>query len=472
MVMISWSQNSQLHHYLQNLLGAELKAFMETPPPVPAIRHNELKTDRESFEKFLNRVGQQYDRIQFTTSGYILGEDHLPLSHTLNFFLGYFQYQGQSSQLPVILLDVQPGERVLDMTAAPGSKSTQLAAVMKNQGELILNDATLSRHQPLNVNMQRSGAVNYYVLHTWGERMGSIFPEYFDKILLDAPCSALGTINSHPSIGEWWNIDKLMKLSRVQYQLLISAFKALKVGGELVYSTCSLAPEENEMVIDRLMKEYPLQIVNPPDALSRLFDKGWTEYKSEKFDPSLSAAIRIWPQRQQMEGFFAVKLRKLAAIRNVKNPSRVNFISTFPANDPAIMAITADLERNWGLSNTLWQNFRFLMTRTRLWLVNQTVRQVLQPRFVSAGLLLAEKRLFGWKLLNGSAQVFSDYISSRRIKADTSLLKTLFARGRISLPGLADGYYALDYDNKVLACVYCEQGEIRINLPHYFSLII
>jgi 16S rRNA (cytosine1407-C5)-methyltransferase len=344
---------------------------------------------------------------------------------------------------------------------------------MNNQGELILNDSTLNRHQPLNVNMQRSGAANYYVLNAWGERMGTVFPEYFDKILLDAPCSALGTIHSSPEILEWWNTEKLTKLSRVQKQLLISAVKALKVGGELVYSTCTLAPEENERTVHNLLAEYPLQLVPPPPSLRRLFDRGWTEYGNEKFDPSLASAIRIWPHRQQMAGFFAVKLRKLASVdQDKKRLDDASFVPTLSAADPEIKAVLADLEQNWGLSENIWQNFRFVLTRTRLWLVDQSIRRVWKPRFVFAGLLLAEKRLFGWKLHNGSAQVFANQITRRRLRIRADQLRSLFARGRVFLPGLADGYHALEYEDNILACVYSEQGEMRINLPHHFNLIV
>ncbi len=470
--MIPWSQNPELVDYLKNLLVTEYPAFIAASSPLAAIRLNELKTDRQTFEQCLDRLKQKYQRIPFNRNGYILQDDNLPLSHTLYFFLGHFQYQSSSSQLPVILLNVQPGERVLDMTAAPGSKSTQLAAVMKNQGELILNDATRSRHQPLNVNMQRSGAINYYVINAWGERMGSIFPEYFDKILLDAPCSALGTIHSSPVVWDWWSVDKVMKLSRVQYQLLVSAIKALKVGGELVYSTCSITPEENELLIHRLLAEYPLQIITPPEDLSRLFSRGWTKYADLDLNPSLSKAIRIWPQQQGMEGFFMVKIRKLASINKSKEVLHSNFVPTLASTDPAVAAILSDLEKNWGIDRTIWHNFRFILTSTRLWLVNDTIHKVLKPRFVFAGLLLAEKRLFGWKLLNGSAQVFSDFISRRKIEINDILLKALFEKGRISYSAFEDGYYALEYNKKILASVYIENNEIRINLPHYFNLII
>ncbi len=470
--MISWSQNPELTRYLHNLLGAENPAFIEAAPPLTAIRLNELKTNQLKFEQCLDRLKQNYRRIPFNRNGYTLQEDNLPLSHTLYFFLGYFQYQNASSQLPVILLDVQPGERVLDMTAAPGSKSTQLAAMMRNQGELVLNDAMRSRHQSLNVNMQRSAAINYYVINAWGERMGSIFPEYFDKILVDAPCSALGTIHSSPAVWDWWSLDKVLKLSRVQYQLLVSAIKALKVGGELVYSTCSITPEENEMLIHRLIGEYPLQIIEPAKELSRLFSPGWIKYADLDLNPSLAQAIRVWPQRQRMEGFFVVKLRKLASINKSKEVLSANFVPTLSSDAPAVGAILSDLEKNWGIDSAIWKRYRFILTSTRLWLVNDAINRVLKPRFVFAGLLLAEKRLFGWKLLNSSAQVFSDYISRRRLEIDTIMLKALFEKGRVSYPAFEQGYYALEYEKEILACVYVENNEIRINLPHNFNLII
>jgi 16S rRNA (cytosine1407-C5)-methyltransferase len=470
--MIPWSQHPELTQYLNNLLVTEYPAFIKAASPLTAIRLNELKTDQAKFEQGLQRLQQNYQRIPFSRNGYTLPEDNLPLSHTLYFFLGHFQYQNASSQLPVILLNVQPGERVLDMTAAPGSKSTQLAAVMKNQGELVLNDAMRSRHQPLNVNMQRSGALNYYVINAWAERMGSIFPEYFDKILLDAPCTALGTIHSSPAVWDWWSLDKMQKLSRVQYQLLVSAIKALKVGGEMVYSTCSITPEENEMLIHRLVAEYPLQIVAPAEDLSRLFSPGWIKYADLDLNPALTGAIRIWPQRQRMEGFFMVKLRKLASINKAKEVLSANFIPTLPSDDPAVAEILSDLEKNWGIESAGWQRFRFVLTRTRLWIVNDAIQKVLRPRFVFAGLLLAEKRLFGWKLLNSSAQVFSDYISRRRIEIADNLLKVLFEKGRVSYPAFEDGYYALEHAKKILACVYVENNELRINLPHNFNLVI
>jgi len=470
--MISWSNNPELVCYLEDLLGSDYTAFSNAAAPLPAIRMNELKTDQSAFERILARLQQEYQHVPFNRCGYILARDNLPLSHTLYFFLGYFHYQGVSSQLPVIMLDARPGERVLDMAAAPGSKSTQLAALMQNQGELVLNDAMRGRQQPLNVNMQRSGASNYYVSNAWGERMGSIFPEYFDKILLDAPCSALGTIQASPGVGDWWSRDKMQKLSRVQYQLLVSAVKSLKPDGEMVYSTCSIAPEENELLIQRLISEYPVEIVSAPEQLNRLFSPGWTKYLELIFDPALARAVRIWPQLQGHEGFFMVKLRKTARLGKAKEMSPSIFFPTLPATDPAVAAILADIEKNWGIDQSLWQNFRFVVTSTRLWLVNAAIRRIWKQRFVFAGLLLAEKRLFGWKLLNGSAQVFSDSISRRRLEINDTLLHVLFEKGRVLYSGCPDGYYALEYNQKILACVYAENNEIRISLPHNFNLMI
>jgi 16S rRNA (cytosine1407-C5)-methyltransferase len=469
--MLNWSKNPDLLSYVTKLLGNDLSIFAESEAENPAIRVNTLKTTPAVFEKFLDRIGQEYKRLAFNTCGYQLPQDNLPLSHTLHFYMGHFQYQGIASQLPVILLDVKPGNKVLDMAAAPGSKASQLAALLQNRGELVLNDATRNRHQALNVNMQRSGAMNYYVLNAWGERMGSLFPEYFDKILLDSPCSALGTLPVTPGILDWWSMDRMLKLSRVQHQLLVSAIKALKPGGELVYSTCSIAPEENELLIQHLLTEYPLEIVSPPVELSTSFDPGWIVYNGTKLSSDLALAIRTWPHRHRMEGFFMIKLKKLASVSN-RQEEKTWFVPTLPAEHPAVTEILSDLEKNWGIKQSVWSGYRFITTRTRLWIVHAGIEKLCRSRFVSAGLLLAEKRLFGWKLSNGGAQVFSGHITKRRIEIDPLALKILFEKGRIFFKSLADGYHALEYEGNILACVYAEKGEMRISLPHYFNLIL
>ena len=137
--------NIQLYSYLEKLLGDRMRFFLESPPEFRSIRVNALKTSLGIFEKWSRQHNLELLKIPFTPMGYKINNDFIPLSHTLPFFKGYFQYQGISSQIPVILLDVKPGLRILDMTAAPGSKSSQLAVAMHNSGELVLNDLSRKR---------------------------------------------------------------------------------------------------------------------------------------------------------------------------------------------------------------------------------------------------------------------------------------------------------------------------------------
>jgi NOL1/NOP2/sun family putative RNA methylase len=464
--------NTQLHLYLHNLLGGDAGAFLNSPVEPSAIRVNTLKTNVDAFKKFLGRLKQSYRSIPFTETGLIIENDELPLSHTLAFFKGHFQYQGISSQLPVVLLNVRPGQRVLDMTAAPGSKSTQLAAIMKNKGELILNDFSSSRLQALNVNMQRSGATNFYILNLRGERLGLMYPEYFDKILLDAPCTALGTLAASREVASWWNASKMIKLTRVQYHLLVSAIKALKVDGELVYSTCSITPEENEMLIQKILAEYPVQIVTMPQSMQSLFSQGLTKYENQVFDRSMKKAIRIWPHLHQMEGFFSVKLKKFDSMEKGVRKLNSDFTNTRKHDDQQVHDILMNITQLWGISDEVWPDYRYILTKTRIWMLSDVIEKILNKSFISGGILLAEKRLSGWKLTNASIQILSKYITKRRLYLPQADLRKLFAEGKIRYTQSPGGYYALENENEIIAALYIDGNEMRTRLPHAFNLIL
>jgi len=465
-------KNTQLRIYLQNLLQDDVDLFLKAPKEPNAIRVNTIKSTVTAFRAYLKKLNQSFVKIPFTKTGFIIYKDDLPLSHTLAFFKGHFQYQGISSQLPVILLDVKPGQSVLDMAAAPGSKSTQLAAIMQNKGELVLNDYSRARLQALNANMQRCGATNYYILNLRGESLGIKFAEYFDKILLDAPCSALGTFAENPEIERWWSIKRLNKLTKVQYYLLISAIKALKINGEIVYSTCSVAPEENEMIIQKILADYPVEIVDMAPNYRALFSPGFSAYNNQEFSQDMQKAIRIWPHLHQMEGFFCIKLKKYDSKKRDIVVQTSNFKATYKYDQKAVYDIVNNISQLWGIPGTIWADYRYLMGKTRIWMVSNTIERVLDESFISGGILLAEKRLFGWKLTNSSMQLLSKYISKRRIWLKKMDLFMLFANGKIKNELINNGYYALEYQNEIIAALYVDNKEIRIRLPHAFNLIL
>lgn len=222
---------------------------------------------------------------------------------------GWIYIQNPASMVPPLMLDPQPGEWVLDLAAAPGSKTLQIAGMMGGQGRLSAVEAVRDRFFRLKANLEAHGASWVQLYLKDGTRVGRTCPEWFDRVLLDAPCSGEGRINAlYPETYAYWSEAKIRELSRKQKRLLSSAARALKPGGVLVYSTCSLAPEENELVVAQAL-EWGLeveQIAAPCEALP-----GLTSWQGKTLPPQLAGCLRIVPDGL-MEGFFVCRLRKLA----------------------------------------------------------------------------------------------------------------------------------------------------------------
>lgn len=212
--------------------------------------------------------------------------------------------------IPPVVLDPRPGERVLDMAAAPGSKTTQLAAMMQNQGLLIANDVSIPRIKALSANLERSGCLNVAVTNLAGVRIGRFAAGQFDKVLIDAPCTAEGTLAKSPEALERWSERSIGKLATIQSKLLLAAYQAVRPGGTVVYSTCTFAPEENEGVVSEFLGNHPEATVESFTLPGLTVSPGITEWQGEAYHPSVVGAGRIWPGEQRMEGFFICQLRK------------------------------------------------------------------------------------------------------------------------------------------------------------------
>ena len=210
--------------------------------------------------------------------------------------------------IPPIVLEPKPHEIVLDIAASPGSKTTQIAQYMENKGILISNDYTIDRMKPLSINLQRCGVSNVIITLMEGQWFRKSGIE-FDSILVDAPCSGTGTIRKSLKTLRIWNPDMVRRLSITQKQLIETGFNLLKDNGTLVYSTCSLEPEENEEVVDFLLKKYEnakleevkLNLKRSPAIL---------EFGDKKYSDEIKKCLRIWPQDNDTEGFFVAKIRK------------------------------------------------------------------------------------------------------------------------------------------------------------------
>jgi len=295
------------------LLGKRYDEFVEYSLSFlrKSIRVNTLKISISGLRKGLEQQWK-LESIPWYKNGFWIEhkKGRRDIGNTLEHVLGYLYVQEAASMIPPIVLDPKPGEIVLDMCAAPGSKSTQIAQHMQNKGILVCNDITAKRISPLSINLQRCGVLNGIVTIMNGQRFGSI-GMCFDKILLDAPCSGTGTIRKSLKTIDMWNQAMIKRLARTQKSLIESAFQALKPNGNLVYSTCTLEPEENEGVIDYLLKKYENARVEDI-KLKIKKSKPILSFDGIRYNKEIKRCLRIWPQDNDTEGFFVAKITKIS----------------------------------------------------------------------------------------------------------------------------------------------------------------
>ncbi|MDI6806588.1 MAG: RsmB/NOP family class I SAM-dependent RNA methyltransferase [Candidatus Aenigmarchaeota archaeon] len=261
-------------------------------------------------KKILPRLiekGWKLERIPWWKTGYRVDAKTEVLTKTLEYYLGYYYIQEAASMIPPLVLDPKQNEIILDMCAAPGSKTTQIAEMMGNRGVIVANDNNLKRLKALRANLQKLGVMNCVVTYTdardfWKSGLK------FDKILLDVPCSGSGSIVTSWRIMNEWSVRIIKRMSRFQKSLLVAATRCLSKDGILVYSTCSMEPEENEENVDFAVRKLGLE-VEKFKIKNLKCREGMLEW-DKKYDKSVTNAVRIFPHDNLTEGFFVCKLRK------------------------------------------------------------------------------------------------------------------------------------------------------------------
>jgi NOL1/NOP2/sun family putative RNA methylase len=301
---------------LQRLLAAEqLRAWRAafSAPPSAAFRVNTLLTEVDPVLAELRAHGLEPQRLDWPSEAWMVDPSRRrllidsPASRD-----GRVYVQSPSSMIPVDVLDPQPGEEILDLAAAPGGKTIHIAARMRNEGRIGAVESVKGRFHRLRRNLERCGVSLADTYLADGAGVGRKVPERFDRVLLDAPCSSEGRFTAHdPESVAFWSLKKIREMARKQRKLSISAVQALKPGGVLVYCTCTVAPEENEAIVDDLLARFADALVMddmglPEDHVL----PGLATWDGRDYAESVRHCARILPDGTR-EGFFVARMRKI-----------------------------------------------------------------------------------------------------------------------------------------------------------------
>ncbi|MCS4502648.1 RsmB/NOP family class I SAM-dependent RNA methyltransferase [Arhodomonas aquaeolei] len=292
-------------------------AFLEslTRPLAPTVWPHPARISRDGLRRLLAEAGVGSTPVPWHPSALRLPEGVGAGGHW-GYFAGLYQSQEAVATVPVMLLDPVPGERVLDMCAAPGNKTAQIALAMGNRGTVHANEVQRGRLSPLQGTIRRLGLINVSITLRPGEDL-ALSNGPFDRVLVDAPCSGEGIwrkVVGERAMKHFQVADAAMRerLAARQRRLLARAVRLARVGGRIVYSTCTVAPEENEAVVDAVLRAFPGQLAVRPARLPGFeCSPGVTEWAGAGFDPSLAGAARVWPHQNDTGGFFAAVLEKV-----------------------------------------------------------------------------------------------------------------------------------------------------------------
>lgn len=413
---------------MKELLGAEYEEYLRcySKPHYGGLRVNTLKISPEEFEKICPFT---IKRIPWTSNGYYYDSKEQPARHPY-YYAGLYYIQEPSAMTPASLLPVTPGDKVLDICAAPGGKSTELGAKLKGEGLLVSNDISNSRAKALLKNIELFGIRNPLVLSEAPNKLADYFPGYFDKILIDAPCSGEGMFRKSPAIMKNWEQYGVEYYNKLQKEIILFAAKMLKPGGMMLYSTCTFSPEENEGTLAFLLEQCPefkvIRALPSDETVKELglsyegFDFGkpeWLDHEvSEDVAEQIRHSIRLWPHKIDGEGHFIALLQKDAdaVIDYSINPSRSKGKGNSNRNKTAISEEAYDFLQElaiFGESCDIRSYHRLETHEDRIHLLAEGLPDLTGLRIMRNGLLLGEmkKQRFEPSQALANALIKSDY---------------------------------------------------------------
>lgn len=380
-----------------------------------SLRVNTLKISVTDFLTLVQDYDWQLEPIPWCAEGFWIErkDEELRLGSAAEHLSGLFYIQEASSMLPVSALFAagETPRRVLDVAAAPGSKTTQIAALMNNQGGIVANEYSASRVKVLHANISRCGVKNTALTHFDGRVFGAALPESFDAILLDAPCSGEGVVRKDPDAMSNWSPESVASIAETQRELIDSAFHALAPGGVMVYSTCTLNAQENQQIVNGLLATYGDAVSVEP--LGELFPGAKQALTDEGF-------LHVFPQIYDSEGFFVARLRKHHSVPALAKPSYK--LGKFPFA-PLSAKDSAEIAQAAAASGLVWDETSRLWARDKeIWLFPAELETfVNKVRFSRIGLKLAERFTKGYRWQHEAVIALAAADGKQRFELDATL---------------------------------------------------
>lgn len=452
----------------QQLLGADADVFFASlqEPAVAGFRVNPRKINFDLQQQF----NRDYQPVPWNASGFygkISGHDIAQIS-------GGIYSQEPSAQGVAALADPQPGMRVLDLCAAPGGKTTQLAGLLAGQGLLVANEIDRQRAKILSENVERFGYDNVVVVNHDPDSLAAILPQFFDLIVIDAPCSGEGMFRKDPDAISYWSPDYILQCQERQRLILRAALKMLRPNGQVVYSTCTFAPEEDEENIDWLLQEYKAMSVVTPTTTWPGVDEGRPEWGND--NPQLTGARRFWPQHLAGEGHFMVKLQANGLVTEAV-PARPITQKKHAKNKRPVHKDKAQLTKEQQklfqqfIDQTYqvapdWSKKTFLVQKEQLFAIPNELVAIEGLKYVRRGLWLGEFRKNRFvpnhalimastaaqlkTTIELSEEQYQQYVHGDVIRLDTNLTK---------------GWYGVSYQQQIFSWGYLVEQTLKNFYP-------
>jgi 16S rRNA (cytosine1407-C5)-methyltransferase len=445
--------SNKISEYIVKLFDESyLKRYNEFIKSEPEyyIRLNPFFNAKETID-YLLAYGIELQNVTGVQNAYKIIKGLHVIGKTLDYTLGKYYIQSLSSMIPPIILNPTEKDIVLDLCAAPGSKSTQISEIMKNKGTLYANEISIKRLGSLVHNFEKINAVNVGFIQYKGELLSKVFENFFDKILVDAPCSALGIVQKKGEVSNWWNEKKMNKIAEIQLRLLISAIKMSKVGGEIVYSTCTLTAEENEIVINKVLEKYPVDILQIELPIES--SPGFNFVFGNKLNSKLQMSRRILPWKVNSEGFFIAKLVKTGITEPTKKDKyKYKRIKILNAKSKEMSKYLTQLNEHFNISEDALYNYKYIISGKDIFFIHSDWQEHNLDIFNRIGIK------FGRIDKNGIAHLTSQsaQLLEKKIKQNIVVLtkidqlKTYFSGATIRGYKSSFGQKVVKYDNQML----------------------